>query len=49
MILDNYGGVTPEDAMTAAYMRNAFKSADKRNDRQTAQNLLGQNARYRAF
>lgn len=47
--IDNYGGVTPEDAMTAAYMRNSFKSADKRNDRQTAQNLLRQNVRYRAF
>lgn len=47
--VDNYGGVTPDDAMTAAYMRNAFKSADKRNDRAVAQQLLADKARYRAF
>lgn len=47
--VDNYGGVTPEDAMTAAYLINSFKSADKRNDRQVANEFLRQNARYRSF
>ncbi len=36
----NYGSVIPDDAMTAAYLRNSFKSADKRNDRQVANDFL---------
>lgn len=47
--VDNYGGITPEDALTAAYLRNAFKSADKKNDKDVAAELLQRNARYRAF
>ena len=47
--VDNYGGITPEDALTAAYLRNSFKSADKKNDKDVAARLLQENARYRAF
>ncbi len=47
--VDNYGGVTPEDALTAVYLQNSFKSNDKKGDRQRAQTLLNQNARYRSF
>lgn len=47
--VDNYGGVTPEDALTAAYLRNSFKSVDKKNDKEVAARLLRENARYRAF
>ncbi len=47
--VDNYGGVTPEDAMSASYLRNSFKSADKKDDRTRAGQLYNTNARYRAF
>ncbi|MCM1003028.1 MAG: type II secretion system GspH family protein [Candidatus Gastranaerophilales bacterium] len=45
--VDNYGGVTPDDAMSAAYLRNSFKSADKKDDRARARQLYADKARYR--
>lgn len=49
--VDNYGGITPDDALTAAYLRNTFKSIDKKNDKDVAASLLQDNAnvRYRDF
>lgn len=45
-IVDNYGAVIPNDAMTAAYLRTSFKNGDKRSDRETAEGLYGDNAAY---
>lgn len=47
--VDNYGGVTPDDAMSATYLRNSFKSADKKSDRERVRVLYNQKARYRAL
>lgn len=45
--VNNYGGVTPDDAMSAAYLINSFKSANKLDDRTKARQFYADKARYR--
>lgn len=45
-MVNNYGGVTPDDAMTAAYLRNSFKMNDRQKDRSTAARMYAEYPRY---
>lgn len=48
--VDNYGGITAEDALTAAYLKNSMKSTSaKKDDLRDAKNFFSDTSNYARF
>lgn len=46
--VDNYGSLTPDDAMSASYLKNSTRASSKKDDKRDAGILYDRHVRYRS-